>query len=68
MINKNALSNGESRLLEDKFYCQLLFHLEYKTSGKRKIARRDKKTFCILIFSSENSFKDFTLKKLTIDF
>ena len=77
IINKNALSSGESRLLGDSLYCQLLFRLEFKTSvichnvntQNVKIARRDKKTFCILIFSSEeNSFRDFTLKKPNIDF
>ena len=75
IINKNALSSVESHLLGDKFHCQLLFRLEYKTSvifynvntQNVKIARRDKKTFYIMIFSSEeNSFRVFTLKKLKI--
>ena len=73
IINKNALSSVESRLLGDKFHCQLLFR--NKTSvifhnvniQNVKIARRDKKTFYIMIFSSEeNSFRVFTLKKLKI--
>ena len=56
MVNKNALSSYESRLLGDEFCCQgpgaviLLFRLEYKTSvvchnvytQKVKIARRDR--------------------------
>ena len=64
IINKNALGSGEFRLLGDKFYCQLLFRLEYKTSVKRKNCKEIQENLLhIDILQSGELFQGFYTQK-----